>query len=77
MAGNGEFTISKERWAELEDAERSWILYDTFIQHRRGCEERYCKCELRFYKLERRKWLDKLLAVAAGAAAAIGISMRP
>ena len=66
MSDIGEFTISKERWADLDEKERSWIMYDSFIQHRHACNQRFCK-------LERRKWLDKIISVAAGAAAALGI----
>lgn len=64
MAGNGEFTISQERWADMDETERSWILYDTFIQHKNACNERFCR-------LERRKWIDKAIALAAGAGAGI------
>jgi hypothetical protein len=64
MAGNGEFTISKERWEDMTETERSWILYDTFIQHRESCNKRFCR-------LERRKWLDKAFALAGGAGAAL------
>jgi len=72
-AVGGEFTISKERWAELDEKERSWIMYDSFIQHRHVCHERFCK-------LERRKWWDKAVAVISGAAAgiasAVGVNLR-
>lgn len=67
MAGNGEFTISKERWDHMDEKDRSWIMYDSFIQHRVSCNNRFCK-------LERRKYWDKAIAIAAAAATALAVT---
>jgi len=64
ILANGEFMISEERWKEFSEVERSWIMYDTFIQHRKTCEARFCK-------LERRRWWDKTIAVISGAVTAV------
>lgn len=53
------FNITKESWAKMPENERSWVMYSTFVSHRRSCDSR-------FRKLERRKYVYGGIQAIAG-----------
>jgi len=65
---NARMIVSKERWDELEEKERSWFVYDTMIS-----------IDKRLTSLEKAKILNKSLSfmggVVGGAAAFLGIKI--
>ncbi len=53
------FEITRESWNNMPENERSWVMYSTFIAHRRNCDNR-------FKKLERRKYIYGTIQAVSG-----------
>ena len=52
---NAKMTVSAERWKEMDDNERTWLIYDSLIT-----------IDRRVTSLEKRGWLHKTYAFAGG-----------
>ena len=53
------FEITKEGWRKMTEDERSWVMYNTFITHRRACDKR-------FKELSRRKYVYGAVQAVGG-----------
>lgn len=52
---NAKMTVSPERWKEMDDTERTWLIYDTLTSF-----------DKRLTKVEHGGWLHKGLAFTGG-----------
>ena len=43
---NGKYEINAQRWKEMDEDERSWIMFDTFNSYRMNTEKRFKRIEI-------------------------------